>query len=101
MKRTEPTCVDTKNSTLPALPITISVLPPPMSSTISGSGCGRADVAPRKVSRASRSPEIVVASNPKRSRSARSSSAPLAASRTALVNTATTRSAPRSSMIRR
>ena len=34
--RTEPSCVDTKNSTLSPCPTTTSVLPPPMSSTSVG-----------------------------------------------------------------
>ena len=46
--RTEPSCVDTKNSTPSPAPTTISVLPPPMSSTISGPAvlprAGRAQV---------------------------------------------------------
>ena len=84
----------------PGAPITYSVLPPPMSITSAVSVRRRPAVAPRKVSRASSSPEMVRASIPKRSRRSSANSGPFSASRTALVATATIRSAPWSSISR-
>ena len=68
-----------------------------MSMTTSSSRPARSDVAPRNVSAASSSPVIVRASRP-RSATAPVRSAPLAASRTALVSTATAASAPSASI---
>ena len=65
------------------------------------SSAGRSLVAPRNVRRASSSPSIVRASRPWRSRTAVVNAAPLPASRTALVSTATFVTAPSSSMIAR
>ena len=65
-----------------------------MSITRVGSSASRPAVAPRKVSRASSSPVMVSMSKPWRSRTAARNSSPFAASRTALVATATRRSAP-------
>ena len=57
-----------RSGSSPGWPITYSVLPPPMSITSVGSSPGRPLVAPRKVSRASSSPEMIRGSTPKRSR---------------------------------
>ena len=93
MWRTEPIWVDTwKPSPSAAVPVTYSVEPPPMSITTvwARSCCARSAVAPRKVSRASSSPEIVRASIPKLSCSSSRNSGPFEASRMALVATAIT-----------
>ncbi len=68
-----------------------------MSMTTSSSPPARSDVAPRNVSADSSSPVIVRASRP-RSATAAVKSAPLSASRTALVSTATPASASSASM---
>ena len=104
MWRTTPACVETWKLTSSPLPTTSSVDPPPTSMTTVGvvSPGARSLVAPRKVRRASSSPEITRAwraSSCARTRARKAS--PLAASRTALVSTATARSAPPASMTAR
>src|SRR5215218_6487097 len=72
-----------------------------MSMTTVSRSSARPAVAPRKVRRASSSPEIVRASTPYVSRRWSRNAAPFSASRTALVATATMRSAPSRSITRR
>jgi hypothetical protein len=74
-----------------------------MSITTTGqaASAGRSLVAPRNVSRASSSPVIVRASRPNSAPTRWAQAAPSAASRTALVRTATVRRAPSSSMAAR
>ena len=64
--RTTPACVETWNSTSLPAPMTSSVEPPPMSSTSVGvtSSGSRSLVAPRKVRRASSSPDSTCGSRP-------------------------------------
>ena len=90
-----------KAGSLPAWLVTYSVLPPPMSITSVCAPAARPLVAPRKVNRASSSPEMVRGSMPKRAPISSRKARPFSASRMALVATATTRSAPRRSITSR
>ena len=100
----EPTGNDCAQSTPSAsVPTAISVEPPPTSTTASVPRGGGSSVraAPWKASRASSSPLRISASTPARSRSARTSSAPLAARRIAAVATTRMRSQPHSRAVAR
>ena len=75
-------------------PAISSVLPPPMSDTRTVPSGGCAEVTPRKVIRASSSPVSTRVVNPYRRSTSARNSAPLLASRTALVAVSSTTSAP-------
>ena len=93
--RTTPAWVETWKRISWPVPMTSSVEPPPMSTTSVGAeSASRSLVAPRNVRRASSSPLSTWGSKPKRSRTTEANSSPLAASRTALVSTATRERAP-------